>query len=283
LVSNMALHMRYAHIVSHSALHEFTDMETKLDRYDANLQSANNRFGALGDPNREALRELTARHQLSVAAGDLVLLDRTWYVTHKGLLQIARTNHCSGIHTETIAEFCDAAANRWVVKATAFKTPRSKGFVGYGDANPSNVSPLVRGAELRIAETRAVNRALRKAYGIGICSVEELGIEDQQSQRAQTKSLSPRADGNASLRDRLLLLIRQHQLDSEQVKLYAANFCGTPSLREASREQIEHFVDHLTKLAADGREHVISRIKASLGQDREVAKTDPEPKEEQAA
>jgi hypothetical protein len=28
---------------------------------------------------------------------------------------------------------------------------------------------------MRIAETRAVNRALRKAYGIGLCSVEELG------------------------------------------------------------------------------------------------------------
>jgi hypothetical protein len=43
------------------------------------------------------------------------------------------------------------------------------------NADPSNVSPLVRGAEMRIAETRAVNRALRKAYGIGLCSVEELG------------------------------------------------------------------------------------------------------------
>ena len=28
---------------------------------------------------------------------------------------------------------------------------------------------------MRVAETRAVNRALRKAYGIGLCSVEELG------------------------------------------------------------------------------------------------------------
>jgi hypothetical protein len=27
---------------------------------------------------------------------------------------------------------------------------------------------------MRVAETRAVNRALRKAYGIGLCSVEEL-------------------------------------------------------------------------------------------------------------
>ena len=32
--------------------------------------------------------------------------------------------------------------------------------MGFGDAEPSNVSPLVRGAEMRVAETRAVN--LRK-------------------------------------------------------------------------------------------------------------------------
>ena len=31
---------------------------------------------------------------------------------------------------------------------------------------------------MRVAETRAVNRALRKAYGIGLCSVEEFGSKD---------------------------------------------------------------------------------------------------------
>ena len=56
-----------------------------------------------------------------------------------------------------------------------YPSKSSSGFVGYGDADPSNVSPLVHGAEMRVAETRAVNRALRKAYGIGICSVEEIG------------------------------------------------------------------------------------------------------------
>jgi hypothetical protein len=34
-----------------------------------------------------------------------------------------------------------------------------------GDADPSNVSLLVHGAEMLVAQTRAVNRALRKAYG----------------------------------------------------------------------------------------------------------------------
>jgi hypothetical protein len=47
--------------------------------------------------------------------------------------------------------------------------------VRYGDADPSNTSSVVRGAEMRVAETRAVNRAMRKADGIGLCSVEELG------------------------------------------------------------------------------------------------------------
>jgi hypothetical protein len=57
--------------------------------------------------------------------------------------------------------------------------------MGYGDASPINVSPVVHGAEMRVAETRAVNRALRKAYGIGICSVEEIG---SFSVPAQTKT-----------------------------------------------------------------------------------------------
>jgi hypothetical protein len=70
--------------------------------------------------------------------------------------------------------FCDPAASRWAFKATVYKSRTCKGFVGYGDADPFNVSPLVHGAEMRVAETRGVNRALRKAYGIGICPVEEI-------------------------------------------------------------------------------------------------------------
>src|SRR6204780_1870378 len=131
-----------------------------------------------GEPSRVALRglrELTTRYSLSVAAGDLQLLDGRWYVTHAGLLRTAERRRCHGIRASLQKEVSDPVANRWVFKATVYKTSSSRGFVGYGDADPSNVSTLVRGAELRMAETRAVDRALRKAYGIGLCSVEELG------------------------------------------------------------------------------------------------------------
>ncbi len=74
-----------------------------------------------------------------------------------------------------VPEFSDPSVQRWAFEATVYKSQACRGFVGYGDADPSNVSSLVRGAEMRVAETRAVNRALRKAYGIGICSVEEIG------------------------------------------------------------------------------------------------------------
>src|SRR5437660_2773399 len=123
------------------------------------------------------LKALTESHGLSIAAGDLQLFTGQWYVTHCGLLRISERRHCAGIRTAVEKQFSDPGLGRWVFKATVYKSSRSKGFVGYGDADPSNVSPLVRGAEMRVAETRAVNRALRKAYGIGLCSVEELGWE----------------------------------------------------------------------------------------------------------
>jgi hypothetical protein len=53
-----------------------------------------------GEPSRVALRtlrELTLRHSLSVAAGDLQLLDGRWYVTHAGLLRVSQRKRCSGI------------------------------------------------------------------------------------------------------------------------------------------------------------------------------------------
>ena len=119
-----------------------------------------------------ALAEITKQNNFSVAVGDLLYLNNHWYT---GLIRLARRKRCRGIHVEGVDSLCDSAANRFVLKVTVHPSKDSAGFVGYGDADPSNVSLLVRGAEMRIAETRAVNRALRKAYGIGICSVEEIG------------------------------------------------------------------------------------------------------------
>jgi len=122
----------------------------------------------------KALKTLSNDFELCLSNGDLQFINNSWYVTHTGLLRLARRKKCSGIHVVAVESLCDSAASRFVLRATVYPSRRSTGFVGYGDADPSNVSPLVHGAEMRVAETRAVNRALRKAYGIGIYSVEEL-------------------------------------------------------------------------------------------------------------
>jgi hypothetical protein len=213
------------------------------------------------------LRNLIQQHRVSVALGDLMYIDQRWYVTHSGLLRLAHRRRCSGIETILERRFSDPTASRWVFKATVYKSPLSRGFVGFGDADPSNVSPLVHGAEMRVAETRAVNRALRKAYGIGLCSVEELGYVSSPPQPATWKrTVATKSNDNGSgnerprLRDRLCLLIRQHQLDPTLVKLYAADFCGTQELREASRDLVESFVNHLAEWAAHDRSGLLSKL-----------------------
>jgi hypothetical protein len=223
---------------------------------------------------REALirlREIATQHDFSVGAGDLIYLNNGWYVTHTGLIGLARRKRCSGIHVEAVDSLCDSGASRFVLKATVFPSKGSSGFVGYGDADPSNVSSLVRGAEMRIAETRAVNRALRKAYGIGICSVEEIGTISNTGEKLPPQSANGNGNGTGpKVRDRLCQIIRQHKLDPEQVKAYAIDFCGTKTLRDASREQVENFVRQLADWAEKDRNALLCQLNSYSRPKQEV-------------
>jgi hypothetical protein len=225
-------------------------------------------FGHLPKRATHSLEELLRRHRLSVSNGDLKYLDGGWYVTHSGLLRLAQRCHCVGIHSRPVLKASDPASAYWVFKAAVFKSRSCKGFLGYGDANPSNVSPLVRGAEMRIAETRAVNRALRKAYGIGICSLEELGCSpESRGSIVQQKKPAQPVNGNYAepkVRDRLCQLIRQHQLDPNLVKAYAIDFCGTKTLREATRQRVETFVAHLGDWAEKDRDALLCQLNSYL-------------------
>jgi hypothetical protein len=234
----------------------------KLER--ENLRLARSKWGSITRSGREQLKKLSNELQLTIASGDLLLLDASWYVTHTGLIRLATRRRCSGIQVQPIPEFSDALNRRYAFKATVYKSQKSSGFVGYGDADPSNVSFLVQGAEMRVAETRAVNRALRKAYGIGICSVEEIGslAEPPQPPRESMKLPPQPASGNGSrtVRDQLCQIIRQHQLDPNLVKAYATDFCAVKALREATREQVENFVKHLADWAEKDRNALLCQL-----------------------
>ena len=234
-----------------------------------NTRLARSRSEVLSAVAIKQLRVLTRSYGFSLVLGDLLYLQNGWYVAHAGLLRLAARRGCSGIHVEQVSSACDPQAARWVFRATVFKNSTSKGFVGYGDADPSNVSSMVHGSEMRVAETRAVNRALRKAYGIGLCSVEELGAfsGSPKSTGTPVKTNEPQGsngsnNGQSRLRDRLCLLIRQFNLDPNLVKAYAADFCGTETLSGASRELVESFITQLAKSAKENRDSLVCKLRS---------------------
>ena len=241
----------------------------------SNTRLSHSRWGKLDRETLQQLRFMTRRFRLSVARNELHLLSGNWYVTHSGLLAIAQRNKCAGIKTNLVREVCDPDAHRWVFRAMVFKSPESTGFVGFGDADPSNTSPLVRGAEMRVAETRAVNRALRKAYAVGVCSVEELGSQPSfAAPLREGKAVCPltgngSANGQPRLRDKLCLLIRKYELDPNLVKRYAADFCGTQELRDAGRDLIEAFVSTVAEEAAKDLAALLCKLN-SYSQPEEV-------------
>jgi hypothetical protein len=242
--------------------------KTKLIR--DNVRAVKKLYPQVSNSQTLVLRDMTRAMHFSVRLGDVLMVEGKWYVTHSGLLRLAQRRKCSSIKTQLVENVSNPNENRWVFKATVLKS-ESQSFVGYGDADPSNVSFLVQGAEMRVAETRAVNRALRKAYGIGICSVEEIGsLPERSATSPQSKRLPPQpANGNCggrTVRDHLCQIIRQHQLDATLVKSYATDFCGVKRLREATREQVENFVSHLADWADKNRDALLCQLNSYLGQ-----------------
>jgi hypothetical protein len=243
-------------------------MKKRLPTTNSEIASARALWGPLSEPIENTLRQLVNTHSLSVSSGDVMYLGGRWYVTHSGLLGLSRRQGCAGIQVRPVPAFCDPSLTRWTFKATVYRSRNCRGFVGYGDADPSNVSFLVHGAEMRIAETRAVNRALRKAYGIGICSVEEIGsVAEPRQASPESKKLPPQptnGNGSRTVRDRLCQVIRQHQLDPNLVKSYATDFCAVKVLRDATREQVEAFVVHLADWAEKDRNALLCQLNSYL-------------------
>jgi hypothetical protein len=73
-----------------------------------NAKLARALWGGISKSAAGHLRELTERHHLSIAAGDVQLLEGRWYVTHAGLLRLAQRRGCSGINVNIMADFCDS-------------------------------------------------------------------------------------------------------------------------------------------------------------------------------
>ncbi|NCD07356.1 MAG: hypothetical protein EOL97_14685 [Spirochaetia bacterium] len=101
-----------------------------------------------------------------------ILIKGKRFILFDGLLAIAHEKGLKMIRTELVTENVDDAVN---IIFKAVVEVDNKVFTAYGDANDNNVGNMILPHKIRMAETRAVARALRFACNIGMCSVEELG------------------------------------------------------------------------------------------------------------
>ncbi len=96
------------------------------------------------------------------------------FIKFEGLLNEFFEKGGKSIETEELAS---STAERPCFKAVV---SGERGlFTGHGDADDTNVNKMIARHKYRMAETRAIARALRWYNNIGMCSTDELGGDDK--------------------------------------------------------------------------------------------------------
>ena len=112
----------------------------------------------------EQLRELTRNFSLSLKCGDLLLLSGGWYVTHVGLIRLAKRCHCSGMQVELVRQLSDQTMSRYAFRATVYKIGSLSWLCGLRRRRPVQCfSARPRG---RDARGRNPSRQSRPAQGL---------------------------------------------------------------------------------------------------------------------
>ncbi len=126
--------------------------------------------------------------------------------TFRKLLEAAHAEKLSSVDTSVLQYPSRETRETAVVRATI--TTSQGTFTGLGDAAPESVPEKLRSALVRVAETRALCRALRTALCVPYVAVEELGdkirfLPDKRDNGAE-RNARPRNDrpGQRSENDR---------------------------------------------------------------------------------
>ena len=230
--------------------------------------------------HRTQIKSLEHRQTLvlSVAAGDLHALDGRWYVTHAGLLRIAQRNHCSGIESTALTRGCQI---RPLAAGSSRRPSTSLLALAASSATATPIPPTSRpwSTAPRCASPKpapSTAPSARPTASASVRSRNSAGLPDPtrpappDQRKTSANGNNGHHNGQPRLRDRLCLLIRQHQLDAGLVKAYAADYCGTATLRDASRDQVEAFINDLAERAAKDRDGLICQLN-SYSKPQEVA------------
>lgn len=114
------------------------------------------------------------------------------FVQYAGLLELAHQDGLSQTNTDILQFPMSSNGNTCIIKATV--TTGKGTFTGIGDASPDNVNRMIAAHLIRMAETRAIARALRVATNVGMTAFEELG--DVKESKESPPPKKPKAQPN---------------------------------------------------------------------------------------
>ena len=146
----------------------------------------------------KSLKTLSKEFSFSLGNGELQFINSCWYVTHVGLIGLARRKRCSGIHVEAVDSLCDSAGESICPESNGVPVQELLRLCGLRRRRSlQRLLPWSTAPRCGWRKPELLTALLRKAYGIGICSVEEIGsfAEPPQSSRSRRSSRPNRSTG----------------------------------------------------------------------------------------
>lgn len=138
------------------------------------------------DPGADFIRTIEIKDK----QGNVV--ERKEVVSAKGLLHLAHNERLSKIRTRVVQNPTKENGETAIVLVGVVTSRGS--FTGLGDANPRNVNARIAPHFIRMAETRALARALRAALDVGAVAIEELEEEFSFAETRHERQDRPRPE-----------------------------------------------------------------------------------------
>jgi hypothetical protein len=182
-------------------------------------------------------------------------------VTYAGLLNRAHQEGLKSIATTLVQ--APSEANEMTAISMAEVVTEKGVFRDYGDANPTNVDPMILPHLIRMSVTRAKARALRDAINVGVVSLEELCQETTNGACGKLPDGSPQQLPNGRARPPknrhsekpkpmsdqqekyLYQLLAERGIHSDEAEEWLFKACGAGSIAKITRKQASDLIDHL--------------------------------------
>ncbi len=208
------------------------------------------------------IRALYAEFGLRPDLGHVIVMGDRPYVTKEGLIYYAqRTKKLAGIEVEIV----ERKQNFCLVKARVLTKDGGR-YEAYGDADANNTNRMVTPHLIRMAETRAVNRALRVAFPIGLCSFEELAEQDViDPVTGEEVKVEVEKEATQRQLNTVNLIAEKRGLTGELLKEFIEIHIGKSSLEELNREEVSTLISTLNDLAPKGMLIEIQKQLKDLG------------------